>query len=180
MTATQYRMFSVNNPWSCSRIIAGFIFTSAILLIVSFSVIDYNSWPRLAYASTSLKHTIPRTTRGYNRLQPLIDMFYNASKGKVLNEQRQIFALGDKWPSVAHSMLNMSSLQEVDNKVSVLLLLIVTTAPSRFDRREAIRATWWKNCDGAEVSSKRPCKKIISFQLEGEFSTLSQRNTKAG
>ena len=64
--------------------------------------------------------------------------------------------------------------------VSVLLLLIVTTAPSRFDRREAIRATWWKNCDGAEVSSKRPCKKIISFQLEGEFSTLSQRNTKAG
>ena len=107
-------------------------------------------------------------------------MFYNASKGKVLNEQRQTSALGDKWPSLAHSMLNMSSLQEVDNKVSVLLLLIVTTAPSRFDRREAIRVTWWKNCDGAEVSSKRPCKKIISFQLEGEFSTLSQRNTKAG
>ena len=48
----------------------------------------------------------------------------------------------------------LSDLEEVDEKVSVLLLVIVTTAPSRYERREAIRATWWKKCDGMEVSFK--------------------------
>ena len=51
-------------------------------------------------------------------------------------------------------MFQLSDLQEVDNKVSVTLLVIVTTAPSRYKRREAIRATWWKKCDGIEVSFK--------------------------
>ena len=51
-------------------------------------------------------------------------------------------------------MFQLSDLQEVDNKKSVLLLVIVTTAPSRKERRKAIRATWWKKCDGIEVSFK--------------------------
>ena len=37
-------------------------------------------------------------------------------------------------------------------KKKVLLLIIVTTAPQRFDRRQAIRDTWWKHCTGNQVS----------------------------
>ena len=37
-------------------------------------------------------------------------------------------------------------------KKKVLLLVIVSTAPQRFDRRQAIRDTWWKHCTGNQVS----------------------------
>ena len=37
-------------------------------------------------------------------------------------------------------------------KKKVLILIIVTTAPQRFDRRQAIRDTWWKHCTGNQVS----------------------------
>ena len=36
-------------------------------------------------------------------------------------------------------------------KKKVLLLIIVSTAPQRFDRRQAIRDTWWKHCTGSQV-----------------------------
>ena len=73
-------------------------------------------------------------------------MFANASKVKVTEQTSNIVG------STVQRKLNVTDLQEVQNKVSVLLLLIVTTAPSRYDRREAIRQTWWKKCDGVEVS----------------------------
>ena len=63
-----------------------------------------------------------------------------------------MFANASKVKGQRSSMLNVSDLQEVQNKKPVLLLLIVTTAPSRYERREAIRQTWWKKCDGTEVS----------------------------
>ena len=37
-------------------------------------------------------------------------------------------------------------------KKKVLILIIVSTAPQRFDRRQAIRDTWWKHCNGNQVS----------------------------
>ena len=37
-------------------------------------------------------------------------------------------------------------------KKKVLLLIIATTAPQRFGRRQAIRDTWWKHCSGSQVS----------------------------
>jgi len=37
------------------------------------------------------------------------------------------------------------------NKQKVVLLIIVSTAPQRFDRRQAIRDTWWKHCNGIQV-----------------------------
>ena len=40
------------------------------------------------------------------------------------------------------------------NKTKVLLLLIVSTAPQRYQRRQAIRDTWWKHCSGTQVSNK--------------------------
>lgn len=63
-----------------------------------------------------------------------------------------MFANASKVKGQRSNMLNVSDLQEVQNKEPVLLLLIVTTAPSRYERREAIRHTWWKKCDGTEVS----------------------------
>jgi len=62
-----------------------------------------------------------------------------------------MFANASKVKGQRSNMLNVSDLQEVQNKEPVLLLLIVTTAPSRYERREAIRHTWWKKCDGTEV-----------------------------
>ena len=38
------------------------------------------------------------------------------------------------------------------NKKKVMLLIVVTSAPKRFDRRQAIRDTWWKHCTGNKAS----------------------------
>ena len=37
------------------------------------------------------------------------------------------------------------------NKTKLLLLIIVSTAPQRVERRHAIRDTWWKHCTGNQV-----------------------------
>lgn len=39
-----------------------------------------------------------------------------------------------------------------ENKSRVLLVIIVSTAPVRWERRDAIRRTWWKYCNDKEVS----------------------------
>ena len=55
-------------------------------------------------------------------------------------------------------MINRTFLPLIDfkdlgrNKTKVLLLIIVSTAPQRFERRQAIRDTWWKHCNGSQVS----------------------------
>lgn len=38
------------------------------------------------------------------------------------------------------------------NKTRFLLVIIVSTAPLRWERRDAIRQTWWKHCRVKEVS----------------------------
>lgn len=48
------------------------------------------------------------------------------------------------------------------NKKKVTLLIIVSTAPARFERRQAIRGTWWKHCIGDMVSG---CRNAINFRL---------------
>ena len=149
----------VRNPWSRCRFGAG-VSTLAFLLVISFAAINYNFIPWTVRRSLTKRSAI---NVSYNRLQPLVDMFNNASKAGAIN-RGQMSTLEGTWQSMAPSMLNMSRLQEADNKVSVLLLLIVTTAPSRYDRREAIRATWWKNCDGIEVSDKGPWNIFSTFR----------------
>ena len=49
------------------------------------------------------------------------------------------------------------------NKAKVLLLVIVSTAPQRFDRRQAIRDTWWKHCAGDQVKLQKTCNKNAYF-----------------
>ena len=39
-----------------------------------------------------------------------------------------------------------------ENKSRVLLVIIVSTAPLRRERREAIRQTWWKHCKAEKVN----------------------------
>ena len=130
---------SLRTPPRC-HINAGF-FTLSVLLVIFFVVINYN------FSSRPLTRRLAaQSGLRYNRLQPLREMFADASKVKVTSQRSNTVG------STVQRKLNVTDLQEVQNKVYVLLLLIVTTAPSRYDRREAIRQTWWKKCDGVEVS----------------------------
>lgn len=47
-------------------------------------------------------------------------------------------------------------------KKKVMLLIIVSTAPTRFERRQVIRGTWWKHCTGDMVSG---CRNAINVRL---------------
>lgn len=50
--------------------------------------------------------------------------------------------------------LPMSDIRDLgENKSRVLLVIIVSTAPVRWERRDAIRQTWWKHCRAKEVSA---------------------------
>ena len=120
-------------------------FSLAVLLATFLGIVHYKFRPSF------LSEVFDRPAKKYDHLRPLREMFANSSKvpytGQRSNHKRT-------WQKKAKSIFQLSDLQEVNNKVSVLLLVIVTTAPSRYERREAIRATWWKKCDGIEVSFK--------------------------
>ena len=64
----------------------------------------------------------------------------------------------DEGKQASHSEQDTMPLPLIDfkdlgsHKKKVLLLIIVSTAPQRFDRRQAIRDTWWKHCNGGQVS----------------------------
>ena len=58
-------------------------------------------------------------------------------------------------------LLNFKDLGE--NKTKVLLLVIVSTAPQRFARRQAIRDSWWKHCTGDQVKLQKTDKKGAIF-----------------
>ena len=139
-----FSCISIRTPPRC-HINVG-LFTLTVILVIFFVVSNYNSSPR-----PPVKSLAAQSTLRYNRLQPLREMFANASKVKVKVKEQRSNTVG----STVQRKLNVTDLQEVQNKVYVLLLLIVTTAPSRYDRREAIRQTWWKKCDGVEVSWKQ-------------------------
>ena len=49
-----------------------------------------------------------------------------------------------------HQLIDFKDLGR--NKTAVLLLIIVTTAPARFERRQAVRETWWKHCSDGNQS----------------------------
>jgi len=85
------------------------------------------------------KFEIPRTRLNFSHLQPLREMFAK---------------LTIKTPKKSDCMVEpaeFSDLTELENKIPVFLLIVVSTAPSRQDRREAIRKTWWTKCGGEVV-----------------------------
>ncbi|KAJ7386560.1 hypothetical protein OS493_008697 [Desmophyllum pertusum] len=147
------------NPLLRKHIATGFL-TLTVLVVISLSIINYNMYPWISRRPLS-----GRSVLRYDRLQPLRDMFENASKVKDIGQRSNLEGTGK-------TKVTLSDLQEVNNKVSVLLLVIVSTAPSRYERREAIRATWWKNCDGTEVTCKFFTDGLqLSEEQERELST---------
>jgi len=75
----------------------------------------------------------------FPHLQPLRDMFANLTIMK---------------PSKSDCIVasaEFSDLTELEKKIPVFLLIVVSTAPSRQDRREAIRQTWGTKCGGEVV-----------------------------
>lgn len=53
------------------------------------------------------------------------------------------------------------------NKKKVMLLIIVSTAPGRFERRQAIRTTWWKHCIDDKV-----CAECVYVNMRINFEPL--------
>ena len=70
-------------------------------------------------------------------------------------------------------MANMNLIPIMDfqdlgvNKKKVMLLVIVVTAPQRFDRRQAIRDTWWKHCTGDKVSKHSVAQNLDTRAVVG-------------
>ena len=126
------------------------LFSLVVILATVFVTVNNNFRPRLR-----------RPGIRYDHLQPLREMFTNASRVKDIGQRSNLEGTGQ-------TKVTLSDLQEVNNKVSVLLLVIVSTAPSRYERREAIRATWWKNCDGTEVSFVRYSVYLSAIYVLGE------------
>jgi len=61
------------------------------------------------------------------------------------------------------------------NKRKVLLLIIVSSAPQRFDRRQAIRDTWWKHCNGSQVKCVFITDGLIEDRVQRNL-TIQERN----
>ena len=87
----------------------------------------------------SVNFTITKTTLNFSHLQPLRDMF---AKLTIMTPDKSDCMVAPA---------EFSNLTELENKIPVFLLIVVSTAPSRQDRREAIRKTWGTKC-GGEVS----------------------------
>ena len=93
----------------------------------------------------------------FTHLQPLVDMFANLSQ--VTPSKRDcMFETAD-----------FSDLKELETKEAVFLVITLNTAPSRKERREAVRQTWWKKC-GGEVSiipqeNKASCQRCVCQAL---------------
>ena len=115
-------------------------------------------------------------------LQPLrtIDQSFNDSlmsiggvsrpnpETKDVDDLTLVSLMNEKPPRETEAISNANLLPILDfqdlgiNKKKVMLLIIVSTAPARFDRRQAIRGTWWKHCTGDMVSG---CRNAINFRL---------------
>ena len=62
-----------------------------------------------------------------------------------------------------HQLIDFKDLGR--DKRAVLLLIIVTTAPARFERRQAIRETWWKHCSGNQAQVSRQDRFFVASYL---------------
>ena len=92
-------------------------------------------------ATATLKEKSKQTRRlKRDRLLPLKVMFANAGK-----EDREKGNGSVHWNSI---QVPLADLREKRSKLQVLLLVIVTSASQRQDRRDAIRNTWWRKCTG--------------------------------
>ena len=93
-------------------------------------------------ATATLSEKSKQTTRlKRDRLVPLKVMFTNAGK-----QDREKGNGSMHWNTSIQ--VPLADLREKRSKLQVLLLVIVTSASQRQDRRDAIRNTWWRKCTG--------------------------------
>ena len=94
----------------------------------------------------TLRETSKRTRRlKQDRLLPLKIMFENAGKQDRKRGNGSLYRNSIQVP--------LADLREKRSKLRVLLLVIVTSASHRQDRRNAIRNAWWQKCIGKVCSS---------------------------
>ena len=62
-----------------------------------------------------------------------------------------------------HQLIDFKDLGK--DKRAVLLLIIVSTATARFERRQAIRETWWKHCSGNQTQVSRQDRFFVASYL---------------
>ena len=88
------------------------------------------------------KPNLPHTPAEQDGTLPLKKMFANAEE-KDKKRRKSL-----KWNNM---IVPLTDLKEEENKHQVLLLVIVSSAPRRYDRRNAIRQTWMSKCDTGKV-----------------------------
>ena len=118
--------------WSCILFCLTFVFTSLLYFGSEKFSTKFKIFNEM-YFKESSKDGQPLK---FPHLQPLRDMFANLTIMK---------------PSKSDCMVasaEFSNLTELEKKIPAFLLIVVSTAPSRQDRREAIRKTWGTKCDG--------------------------------
>ena len=120
---------------SCILFFLAFVFTSLLYFGSEKFSTNYKIFSEM-YFKESSKDRLPLR---FSHLQPLRDMFANLTIKKPRKSNCMV------------ASAEFSDLTELEKKTPVLLLIIVSTAPSRQDRREAIRQTWGTKC-GGEVS----------------------------
>lgn len=145
--------------WGCALGV-GALYTVIITYVSSNGSSVYKRPPIRPYFYS----TPAKTSVSYSHLQPLKDMFANLTvKPSGLHKSDCMLPAA-----------KFSDLKEPENKEKVLLLVIVSTAPSRQDRRTAIRETWWKNehevackffTDGLQVSKEEQAMVLKEKQI---------------
>ena len=101
---------------------------------------------RLAYTYISLILTFASS---------LILMVYmhSSSKVRVRNES---FPISVNEGAIQNNLIPLVDFKDLGSRKPRLLLLVAAgSAPQRYDRRQAIRATWWKHCKHSQVNMAR-------------------------
>ena len=134
----------------CRYFSAGFISATLTMTFIYLSISESYSNMRPAIASYqslfSRKTFTPYKRNNFGHLQPLRKMFTN-----VIKYQRDLHEKLNRTGCMPVALADFSDLEELEQKENVLLLIVVSTAPSRMDRRTAIRETWWSTCQQEKV-----------------------------
>lgn len=122
-----------------------FLFFTIILLKITiiYYVVNGN-W-------SFFEHPVYKPSERFNNKSIfLISRTYaNLQNGRDLTSRTNPnwFWLSDKLNRINENMIyNKFNIKEVSQQERVNVILIVSSAPARFDRRKAIRETWWRDC----------------------------------
>ena len=131
-----------------STFIYAFICTVLLLVYIHFSTL-----PGRYSKSDTLNHTLERN------IEPAIGVRFAVEQS---DDTENLASLGGTDSVEYTNVIPVIDFKDLGHKKrKLLLLIIVSTAPGRFKRRQGIRETWWKNChDNREVrGNKKRCNR---------------------